>query len=271
MISSSTKVYFATMVTTVQKLSTRLSFFRTQTFTTTHDHIVAWTSLGSAVSALREQVKIPASVLSVSAITLYLAGISALHVTTASLFTVQTFQQNVSTSVASTLALQDLCSPSFFEYVHPCLIPIFSSNPSWTPTSRSNSIEQFVCAPTTSFDKQSLLLSAFETFSGFQGLIGNTVYDVIDFNNATGNVEVNATTWTVDCGTVPQAKWATECNGEPTIAPANINNATGIWCIEIDLDEENGLSGEIILMNPYICEYACLFVRTKRWHFIPGP
>lgn len=56
-------------------------------------------------------------------------------------------------------------------------------------------------------------LPAFQVFFGFLGLIGSTAYDVADFNNATGNVHANITTFAVDCRTVAKVKWASECNG----------------------------------------------------------
>lgn len=111
------QVYFAAVLSLVQQISARLSFLTNQTLTATHDKLMAWTSLGSALSSLYDQTKVSSAVIGVTAITLYLAGISALHVTTAALFSVQTFNQSTPVDIVRTLAMQDLCKSMFFQYV----------------------------------------------------------------------------------------------------------------------------------------------------------
>lgn len=104
------------------------------------------------------------------------------------------------------------------------------------------------CNLQADFSRQSQVIPVQNFFSGSLGLIGNTVYDILDFNNVTGNVDVNATSWTVDCGTIPQATLSGQCEG------AIMDNVTQ-WCIEVSPDDAeggNGLNAAMYLNFPII-------------------
>ena len=57
----------------------------------------AWTGLGAAILTLWRQAKSPSYVIGLIQVTLYLVSVSSLHITTPSLFSVQSFQSSVAT------------------------------------------------------------------------------------------------------------------------------------------------------------------------------
>jgi maltodextrin utilization protein YvdJ len=86
-----TQIYSTLLVFVTQKLSTRRDLQTHQTLTATHDNAAAWTGLGSAVSSIWNQRAIPASIMGVVSVFLYLANILVLHITTPALFSLDTF------------------------------------------------------------------------------------------------------------------------------------------------------------------------------------
>jgi hypothetical protein len=80
------------MVVIMQQLTTRGILVKRQMLTTTHDECTAWTGLGSALLVLWRQTHIAASVVGTLLIAIYLIGISVLHVSTPSLFSLEVFE-----------------------------------------------------------------------------------------------------------------------------------------------------------------------------------
>ena len=97
------QIYTVALVVITQQLATQGSLFKYQTLTATHDDSTAWTGLGSALLVLRQQKNIAASVVGTLLVTIYLIGISILHISTPSLFNLQVFEQpnksNISTRI----------------------------------------------------------------------------------------------------------------------------------------------------------------------------
>src|ERR1700761_4263346 len=77
------------MVTLVQQLTFQRYLHITQSLTALHDKIGAWSGLGQALLAFYRQGARVASVAGISGVLLYLAGISALHITTPALFSLR--------------------------------------------------------------------------------------------------------------------------------------------------------------------------------------
>ncbi|KAJ6475437.1 hypothetical protein C8R45DRAFT_1159470 [Mycena sanguinolenta] len=91
--------YYTLLLYLTQMVSIKHTMGQYCTLTSTHDQVSAWTGLGSAVSVLCTQLKLPSSFLQISAISLYLATISVLHVTTPAIFSVESFTFPVPTTV----------------------------------------------------------------------------------------------------------------------------------------------------------------------------
>ncbi|KAF9467100.1 hypothetical protein BDZ94DRAFT_1233284 [Collybia nuda] len=168
-----TIIYLTLLVYLTQQLSLRRNLSIKQTLTATHDNSTAWTGLGSALSSLWLQTSVSASVGGVAAITLYLAGVAALKVSTPSWFTVVSFENSTTKHIQT-----DLGSP-FITFPH-----------DWTFATRSSALPFISQLPTS-------------------GLLANTLFDVLSTNNGTGMVEVNSTVIDVKCGALPGvAKYA---------------------------------------------------------------
>lgn len=97
------------MITTCQRLSTRLVLFGARTLSEARTKLAAWTSIGAALAAMKKGRGSRTFPIGVIAIALYLAGIAVLHITTASLITVQLFDTAIPAAVNSALALQNIC------------------------------------------------------------------------------------------------------------------------------------------------------------------
>ncbi|KAF8164174.1 hypothetical protein K438DRAFT_1775689 [Mycena galopus ATCC 62051] len=94
-------IYSALLVFVTQKLVLRDNFSRSQTLTATHDNLVAWTGLGSALVRVWQQKAIPASISGVLSAFLYLANILVLHVTFPGLLATDSVFLNTSVSVTT--------------------------------------------------------------------------------------------------------------------------------------------------------------------------
>lgn len=101
----------------------------------------------------------------------------------------------------------------------------------------------------------------------FPGLSDNTVYDVVDYNNATRNVAVGATTFTVKCGTVSGASWVSECYQSNSSSTPNQNGFTS--CIKVEANEDNGLPEDVYLENPSIGMLSTSFSSMSPVHCLP--
>src|ERR1700761_5766756 len=74
------------MVALVQQLTLQRYLHLKQSLAALHDQIGAWSGLGQALLAFYRQGALVTNVTGVSCILLYLAGVSALHITTPALF-----------------------------------------------------------------------------------------------------------------------------------------------------------------------------------------
>ncbi|KAJ7485643.1 hypothetical protein FB451DRAFT_1392373 [Mycena latifolia] len=172
--------YSALLVFVTQTLSMRRDLQMNQMLTTTHDIAAAWAGIGSAISHIWHQTAVLASLSGVISTFIYLASISVLHITTSSLFSLETFNATRSISVPT----QSL--PAF---------NLSSYNIS-SEADRSNA-----WANTLDHARGSLyfLPSAFGS-TGTPGLHQGTLYDVLESYVGTGNATVNAFGFNVTCG-----------------------------------------------------------------------
>ena len=92
-----------------QRLALRRDLNTRQTLTAVHDKTAAWLGLGSALSSLHAQARLPAAVGGVFCITTYLSCIFALHISIPGLFhvvpyneTIQTVQPTLLANIANT-------------------------------------------------------------------------------------------------------------------------------------------------------------------------
>jgi hypothetical protein len=96
-------MYTIVLVIVTQQLAIRGIVLKCQTLTATHDESAAWAGLGSALLVLWRQTRIAASVVGTLSVTIYLTGISVLHISTPSLFNLQVFDKpngsNISTQI----------------------------------------------------------------------------------------------------------------------------------------------------------------------------
>lgn len=160
---------------------------RRQKLTAMHDISGAWAGIGSALSSVWQQIGIPASWWMTSAVTVYLASISVLHVTSSSLLQLQTFNTIISTSVPITLAWPDN-------------LAYFPANSSYSSIYDVN-----WSAITASLPVLNQLPGV-----AFTGLSNTTVYDTPQINATSGNAIVNATTITSRCGILPNITYSVD-------------------------------------------------------------
>ncbi|KAI6010600.1 hypothetical protein EDC04DRAFT_3145921 [Pisolithus marmoratus] len=83
--------YCILLVWLTQRLSVRRELLQYQTLTATHDTTGAWSGLGAALSTVWDQTKLKAAARGVFLVTLYLAGIAVLHITSSSLMSLVPF------------------------------------------------------------------------------------------------------------------------------------------------------------------------------------
>ncbi|KAJ7091742.1 hypothetical protein C8R44DRAFT_750382 [Mycena epipterygia] len=161
-------IYSTLLVFVTQTLSTRRDLQAHQTLTVTHDNAAAWTGLGSAVVYIWNQKDIPASIVGVVSVFLYLGNIMVLHITTPALFSLQTFN---------------------------------SSRQVFVPTEGLPTINQsFGFNDITFFTTGSLYYLPYIDGSQSIGLQEGTLYDVPKPNAGVKNVEVGATGFSITCG-----------------------------------------------------------------------
>ncbi|KAJ7692693.1 hypothetical protein B0H17DRAFT_1132929 [Mycena rosella] len=92
-------IYYTMLLYLTQKLATHSNIRKYCTITTTHDKLSCWAGIGSSLSTLYQQISLPVSVWEAFSITAYLLALSALHVTTPALLSVETF--NFSSSIVA--------------------------------------------------------------------------------------------------------------------------------------------------------------------------
>ncbi|KAF7341200.1 hypothetical protein MVEN_01855200 [Mycena venus] len=94
-------IYYSLLLYLMQQQATLSNIRKYCTLTTMHDKLSCWSGIGSSLSTLYNQISLPVSVLTTLSITAYLLALSALHVTTPALLSVETF--NLSSSFEASL------------------------------------------------------------------------------------------------------------------------------------------------------------------------
>lgn len=102
------QIYTAVLLLITQRLAMKGILHKYQTLTATHDQFAAWTGLGSALSVLWSQTRIAASVIGTLSITIYLVGISVLHISTPSLFNLQVFNNPNGTTIPTQIGMPQI-------------------------------------------------------------------------------------------------------------------------------------------------------------------
>ncbi|KAJ7488338.1 hypothetical protein FB451DRAFT_1227035 [Mycena latifolia] len=173
-------VYSALLVFITQRLSMRRSLQMDQTLTATHDTAEAWSGIGSALGHVWHQRTVPASVMGVVGVFLYLGNILVLHITTPVLFSLETFNSSRSIPVAT----QSLPTLNYSVY------------------DLGNAMDSFIALSDLILDNvQSLVfLPSVVGSETTLGLYQGTLYDVLDINTGIGNATVNATGFNITCG-----------------------------------------------------------------------
>ncbi|OJA14385.1 hypothetical protein AZE42_07743 [Rhizopogon vesiculosus] len=170
-------IYTAVLLFLTQRLAISRTLVRHLKLTSIHDISGAWSGLGSALSSVWQQIDIPASWWTTSAVATYLACLSVLHVTSSTLLQFQTFNSTISTFVPIALGWRDDL------FLH-------SAAASWSPITSS--------------------LPVVSQFPGliFAGLSNATIYDVPKTSSMVGNATVNATTIFSHCRLLPNVTYS---------------------------------------------------------------
>ncbi|KAF8143694.1 hypothetical protein K438DRAFT_1993651 [Mycena galopus ATCC 62051] len=167
-------IYSALLVFVTQTLTSRRSVRSIQTLTAVHDTAAAWSGIGSAVLQLWRQRVIPGSVVGVLSALLYLGGILVLHISTPALFSIETFNSTREVPIVT----QSLPARK------------------WSDTDLLDDIQNVTQYSTSAlYSFPSVVKSTMSL-----GLYGGTLHDVLELNEATGNVTVNATGFNITCG-----------------------------------------------------------------------
>ncbi|KAG1849961.1 hypothetical protein F4604DRAFT_1959430 [Suillus subluteus] len=172
-------IYTAVLLFLTQRLVMSRTLVRRRKLTAIHDILGSWMGLGSALNSLWQQIDISISWWMTFAVTVYLASMSVLHVTSSTLLRLQPFNTSISTAVPTTLAWPYNLSNSA-----PGGDPV-----NWPPIAASLPI----------FNKLPGVVST--------GLSNTTVYDTPLTNAIVGNVTVNTTTITSRCGLIPNISY----------------------------------------------------------------
>ncbi|KAJ3556888.1 hypothetical protein NM688_g1775 [Phlebia brevispora] len=174
---SFTIVYCAILVLLTQRITLHEFLRRAQTLTAIHDKSSAWLGLASSLQVLGHQRKLVTDFLGISMIASYLLLIFVVHTTLPSIFGVTTQNVTVFTTYPTTLARQPFVTSSI----------------------------QYAGGPTVDLHS---ILSVYDMLNiSTVGISSGMIYDIIPaVANATGTgVEVNATTFSVDCAALPDA------------------------------------------------------------------
>ncbi|KAJ7897553.1 hypothetical protein B0H14DRAFT_2494623 [Mycena olivaceomarginata] len=92
-------IYLALVVFVTQKLAYQYNLEKYQTLTATHDNLLSWSGIGSALNSLYLQISLPASVTGTLSVFAYLMLVTVIHITTPALVSVQTFSLSTSSVV----------------------------------------------------------------------------------------------------------------------------------------------------------------------------
>ncbi|KAJ7600272.1 hypothetical protein C8J56DRAFT_1156707 [Mycena floridula] len=188
-------VYLTILLYITQRLALRRILYSTKTITGIHDRQTAWSGLGSAINSCWNQLSVSASVWGVGIITIYLALMAGLKITTPSLLALASVSQNYKTNVISTvndpLLLKtldlDMRDPVYNELVTsaPLIVRVLQN-----PKSRD---------------------------SGFGlGLRDNMLYDVLKNNSGVGTPMVNSHVMNVSCGALGPFEYSSNVTAAST-------------------------------------------------------
>ncbi|CCM02312.1 uncharacterized protein FIBRA_04403 [Fibroporia radiculosa] len=190
-------VYTVLLVVTTQHLALKRLLTRSQTLTATHDISTAWNGLGSAFLSLVRQTAVPAAISGTFLVVVYLSAIAALHITTPSLFSMDTFNNPGVATIGSAISM-----------------PEFVLNKSVT----DNSYPFFFWGDTS----QLLPFIGQAVPSETMGLYNGTLFDVLDNSNAVGNVSVGAWGANVTCQHLSNT----------TAVNSNVSETDGTWYVQ---------------------------------------
>jgi hypothetical protein len=101
------------LIGVTQQLAIRGVVLKHQKLTATHDEIAAWTGLGSALLVLWRQTRIAASVVGTLSVTIYLIGISVLHISTPSLFNLQVFERPNGSNISTQIGIPNIDNDTY--------------------------------------------------------------------------------------------------------------------------------------------------------------
>ncbi|KAG1767374.1 hypothetical protein EV702DRAFT_1282648 [Suillus placidus] len=189
-------IYTAVLLFLTQRLAMSRTLVRRLKLTAIHDISGAWAGLGSALSSIWRQIDIPASWWAISAVTVYLASISVLHVTSSTLLQFQTFNTSMATSVSTKLGWPN----------DSMILNSFDVN--WGSITASLPVVNQLPG----------LVSV--------GLSNTTVYDTPQTNSMAGHADVNTTTISSRCGFLPDITYSVDA-GIVTVN-SSIENGTFI-------------------------------------------
>ncbi|KAI0938477.1 hypothetical protein AcV5_000154 [Taiwanofungus camphoratus] len=91
----------------------QLIFLERWTLTAIHDVMNAWSGLGAALITLWRQQRVAASVVATLEVTIYLACISILHITTLALFSMETFNNVGSVTTSTIIGMPSITNISY--------------------------------------------------------------------------------------------------------------------------------------------------------------
>ncbi|KAJ6525232.1 hypothetical protein DFH09DRAFT_1095708 [Mycena vulgaris] len=177
-------IYYPVLVFLTQKQAITAVIQQYSILTVTHDKVSAWTGIGSAVSTLYKQWELPVSFLGTISICLYLSSISILHITTSALFSVETFN-SILTSTVETQSIPEWSDPS-----HNSTIGFMQSSGAFLPWMGA-------------LDDSKMI-----------GLYNGSLYDVLTLPlPGNGTTQVSAIGFNITCGYIPAEFVGTELDG----------------------------------------------------------
>ncbi|KAJ7133250.1 hypothetical protein C8R44DRAFT_870660 [Mycena epipterygia] len=219
-------VYSALLVVVTQTLSMRRDLQVDQVLTATHDKAAAWAGIGAAIFHLWHQkaVRSHASIVGVLSAALYLSAILGVHITTSSLFSLGTFNATRTFDVGTRS------------------LPAFNSTPNAS-----------VLVDIAAYAEGSLyFLPSIVDSTTSLGLQEATLYDVLDITVPSGNATVNATGFSVTCGSRPDVG---ELQGDSI---TGWSSSEGFWIYSTQLGIISNAIPNSSLFNDSIVLYSTI-------------
>ncbi|KAJ7321553.1 hypothetical protein DFH08DRAFT_712925, partial [Mycena albidolilacea] len=193
-------IYYSVLLYLIQSLATQSSIREYCTITTTHDKFSCWSGIGSSLSTLYKQISLPVSVGPTLAITAYLLGLSALHVTTPALLSVETF--NFSSSIGVPLQGGPQWNDSRYKSVLIPCIEFISLMGNSTTLAYVQYVAEFLPWLQNLDESQT------------PGLFNGSLYDVSTEAYLGGEANVSAIGFNITCGYLPWTAVKTIDSGE---------------------------------------------------------